>query len=39
MYIRKVDDDLFERMALCGIPAQEWNVAPVTENVNYVLLA
>ena len=38
MLIKKLADDSFERMALCGIPVDEWDAAPVLDGLECVTL-
>lgn len=38
MLTREVNGGVFERVALCGIPAQEWNAAPIIEGLDHIVL-
>lgn len=38
MLIREINGGVFERAALCGIPVQEWNAAPIVEGLNHIVL-
>ena len=38
MLIKKLTDDTFERVALCGISIGEWNAAPVVDGLERVTL-
>ena len=38
MLIKKLADDSFERVALCGIPIDEWNAAPVVDGLECITL-
>ena len=38
MLIKKLTDDSFERVVLCGIPIGEWNAAPVADGLERITL-
>ena len=38
MLIRKLADDTFERMGLCGIPIDEWDDAPIADGLECITL-
>ena len=38
MIIKELDDGVFERAALCGIPVEHWEAAPIIEGLDDIIL-